>query len=168
MRDEDFYGLAAMEIAEKRHSIPLMAKAYALALGDPDKTRALYIGMRADQIKAEVVVLAANALKEEKERKADERVQQQQLEREQREAEKHRKREAAKDERRRIEIEAQRAGDAWSRNHAITYNATPPEGPEVSKKVAAPQPPYVPMSPQELEKTVEALKQSLKPPKGFL
>ena len=37
MRDEEFYGLAAHEIAERQFSQSLMAKAYALALGDAEK-----------------------------------------------------------------------------------------------------------------------------------
>ncbi len=37
------------------HSVSLMAKAYALAMGEPEKTRALYIAMRADQLKEEFV-----------------------------------------------------------------------------------------------------------------
>jgi hypothetical protein len=53
MKDEDFYGIAARELATRNHSEALMAKAYALALGDPEKTKSLYIGLRADQLKIE-------------------------------------------------------------------------------------------------------------------
>jgi hypothetical protein len=50
MRDEYFYGIAAQEIAQNKHCVGLMAKAYASALGDADKTKAFYIAMRASQL----------------------------------------------------------------------------------------------------------------------
>jgi hypothetical protein len=66
MNDEYFYGLAADELTTRTHSEALMAKAYALAMGDSDKARALYIGLRADQLKDEAARLISSSIAEEK------------------------------------------------------------------------------------------------------
>ena len=158
MRDEDFYGLALREVTEHQFSQPLMAKAYALALGDPDKTRALYIGMRADQLKAEAVTAIAL-----------ERERQKRLERERIEAEKLKKKLAAEGKRRQEEVEAQRVGDAWTHGDGIGYHhgtglqqETPTPGPEQKPQ------PHKSMTPEELEKTIQSLKEALNPNKSFL
>jgi hypothetical protein len=66
--DEEFYGKAASEIAERRHDRALMAKAFALAMGDQGKTHALYICMRVEQLKEEAALAAARAVTEQRER----------------------------------------------------------------------------------------------------
>lgn len=119
MRDEDFYGLAAREISERQFSQPLMAKAYALALGDPDKTRALYIGMRADQLKEEAATAAREAQAREKLRSSAEQAAREKAERQRVAAEKARKKEAEAARRRLQELETQRAGDAWQRGETV-------------------------------------------------
>jgi len=45
-----FYGIAAEEINRQAFDKDLMARAFAMALGDGDKTRAIYIGIRAERL----------------------------------------------------------------------------------------------------------------------
>jgi hypothetical protein len=149
MNDENYYGIAAREIVERRYDSALMAKAYALALGDPDKTRAFYIGLRADRLKEEAAIQAHEAQAQArrqvaKDRAAKEQSERQRLAAEHAAAEQARQRHAAEraaseaaerkrlaaekaarhaaDQRRRREeeIEAQKAGDAWRRSEAIS------------------------------------------------
>ena len=61
MPHQRYYGLAAAEIAQQRPDRDLFAKAYASAMGDAEKTKALYIGMRAEQIEKEEQASAARA-----------------------------------------------------------------------------------------------------------
>jgi DNA-directed RNA polymerase subunit K/omega len=50
MADEKYYGMAAKEIAAGTYDPDIMAKAFALALGETAKTHAIYIGMRAERL----------------------------------------------------------------------------------------------------------------------
>ena len=61
IRDEDFYGAAAEELAVGDVDKSIMAKAYALAIGDGEKTKALFIGFRADQFKEQAAAALAEA-----------------------------------------------------------------------------------------------------------
>lgn len=53
MPHDRHYGLAAQELAEQRPDRDLFAKAYALALGDAQKTKAIYIRERAPRLELE-------------------------------------------------------------------------------------------------------------------
>ena len=159
MRDEDFYGLAAREIAEQQFNQALMAKAYAFGLGDPDKTRGLYIGMRADQLKEEAVIFVRDAQARERLRKAAD-----QAAREESERQRVAKENAIKKARRRQqEIEAQRAGDAWERGEdrwvILSTNGSADKGSATSPP-PKPSQPSPPMSPEELDKVIESLKRA--------
>jgi hypothetical protein len=175
MRDETFYGLAAREIAERQFNQALMAKAYALALGDPDKTRALYIGMRADQLKEEASILAVNARARERQRKAAEDVAREEAERQRVAAEKKRKKDEDVARRRREEIEAQRVGDAWSRGESANNGQESPSKnrPPQNAEALKPSPstsskPSPPMSPEELDRIIESLKKAQNSKTSFL
>jgi hypothetical protein len=50
MPHDRFYGIAAEEIARHEVDKDLMARAYAMALGDAEKTKAIYIGIRAERL----------------------------------------------------------------------------------------------------------------------
>lgn len=50
MPHDRFYGIAAEEIARHEVDKDLMARAYAMALGDAEKTKAIYIGVRAERL----------------------------------------------------------------------------------------------------------------------
>ncbi len=160
--------MAAREIAEQQFSQPLMAKAYAIALGDPDKTRALYIGMRADQLKQEANAIITLAQAKEKERKTVENELQKKSEREREEVEKLKKKAAAEAERSRKEIEAQRAGDAWSRGESFSYHSAFPRVDAALPKLDEKPKPAPPMTPEELEKVIESLKEAQKSKRTFL
>lgn len=164
MRDEDFYGLAACEILEKTHSVGLMAKAYAAALGDAEKTKALYIGMRAEQLKVEFIanqkLARANAkrqkiveeearVKREKQAKAEEvaRKKQEHIARQKKEA-----------------SEAQFAEHAWS---GSGYQDPRPEPSILCPTLPSSSPPQPEatereelMSIEELDQIVESLKRA--------
>jgi len=58
MPHDRFYGIAAAELAEQRPDRDLLARAYALALGDPDKSKAIYIGIRAERLEEEAMETA--------------------------------------------------------------------------------------------------------------
>ena len=53
MPHDRFYGIAAVEIAEHRADRDLLARAYALAVGDAEKTKAIYILIRAERLEQE-------------------------------------------------------------------------------------------------------------------
>ena len=132
-----------------------MAKAYALALGDAAKTKALYIVMRVDQLQAE----AAASLVEDKKRREIEEVNRKEKEVERLADEKKRKREADDERRRREEMEAQRVGDAWSRSESLSKGYEPPHA---DKPAEPPKQPATPpgITPEELEKIIASLKQA--------
>jgi hypothetical protein len=67
MPHERFYGLAAAEIAERRPDCDLLAKAYAVAGGNAEKTKALYIGMRAEELEKEAKASDMRAARAERE-----------------------------------------------------------------------------------------------------
>lgn len=50
MPHDHFYGIAAEEIARHEFDKDLMARAYAIALGDAEKTKAVYISIRAERL----------------------------------------------------------------------------------------------------------------------
>ena len=58
MPHDRFYGMAAAEIAEQRPDRDLFARAYAMALGDSEKTKAIYIGIRAERLEEEAAQAA--------------------------------------------------------------------------------------------------------------
>lgn len=55
MAHDRFYGLAAEEIAQQRVDKDLFARAYAAALGDGEKSKAIYIGIRAERLEQEFI-----------------------------------------------------------------------------------------------------------------
>lgn len=59
MPHDRFYGNAAAELSEQKPDRDLFARAYALALGDPEKTKAIYIGIRAARLEEEAIAAAA-------------------------------------------------------------------------------------------------------------
>ena len=73
MPHDRFYGIAAEEIARHEVDKDLMARAYAMALGDADKTKAIYIGIRAERLEQ-----LACELVEERQRADEERRQEEQ------------------------------------------------------------------------------------------
>ncbi len=156
MRDEEFYGIAALEIAEQRFSQPLMAKAYAHAVGDPEKTKALYVLMRAAQLKEEGAIRHIEEV-------AARRTQE--LKRTVEEAQK--KQDAAAERRKREEIEAQLAADNWNRSEPDGYIW---ESPNTKKSEETPKAdrPTPSMSPEELEKAIESLKKVQGEKRSFL
>lgn len=50
MPHDRFYGIAAEEVSRQEVDKDLFARAYAIALGDPEKTKAIYIGIRAERL----------------------------------------------------------------------------------------------------------------------
>lgn len=166
MRDEDYYGLAALEITERRFDHPLMAKAFAHALGNANKTRALYIRMRADQLKKEATTLAREARKRERLQRAEEQAAKEVLERKLLAAEQIRRKEEEVAHRRKQELEAQRAGDAWEREATVQDRWSTSQSYGSGDTKSAESQPTKPsqrsssMSPEELDKIVEALKKS--------
>ncbi len=146
---DGLYGLAAQEITDQRFVHALMAKAYSLALGDPAKTKALYIAMRAEQLKEEREVASA---REAAGREANGR--------EGEAAQKRRQAELAAERRRREEAEAQRVGDAWSRGEFMTdgWGSAAASGRSEGTAVPTPPTPGPPLSLEELEKIIESQK----------
>lgn len=150
--DDAFYGLAAHEVADHRFVQPLMAKAYSLALGDPAKTKALYIAMRVEQLKAESQAASAR-----------EAAETEACERGERAAERRRQSELAAERRRRDEAEAQMAGDAWNRSESMggRWNSAAASGTSKASTAVTPPPPGPPLSPEELDRIIESLKKAL-------
>lgn len=60
-----YYGIAAEEVACQDVDKDLFARAFASALGDPEKTKAIYIGMRAERLEQMALEMAANRAREE-------------------------------------------------------------------------------------------------------
>jgi hypothetical protein len=147
--DDGFYGLAAQEITDQRFVHALMAKAYSLALGDAAKTRALYIAMRAEQLKEERELASA---REAAGREANAR--------EGEAAQKRRQAELAAERRRREEAQAQRMGDAWSRSEFMTdgWGSAAASGRPEGTAVPTPPTPGPPLSLEELDKIIESQK----------
>ena len=73
MLHDRFYGIAAEEIARQEVDKDLFARAFAMALGDPEKTKAIYITIRAERLEELAGEMAAVRAKEEVERKNRER-----------------------------------------------------------------------------------------------
>ena len=124
MPHDRFYGIAAEEIARHEVDKDLMARAYAMALGDADKTKAIYIGIRAERLEQ-----LACELVEERQRAEEERRQEEQ--RDARAAAEARAREARKQERDR-EDEKRRidAAAAAARREAAKPKEKPLPNPE--------------------------------------
>jgi len=64
-----FYGIAAEELARQEIDKDLFARAYALALGDAEKTKAIYIGIRAERLEELAHALAEARARDEAEAK---------------------------------------------------------------------------------------------------
>ncbi|MFA5263192.1 MAG: hypothetical protein WC378_05155 [Opitutaceae bacterium] len=75
MPHDRFYGLAAEEVARHEVDKDLFARAYAAALGDPEKTKAIYIGIRAERLEELARELVATSERENKERQRREQEQ---------------------------------------------------------------------------------------------
>ena len=73
MPHDRFYGIAAEEIARHEVDKDLMARAYAMALGDADKTKAIYIGIRAERLEQLACELVEERQRAEEERRQEER-----------------------------------------------------------------------------------------------
>jgi hypothetical protein len=73
MPHDRFYGFAAAELAEQRPDRDLFARAYAMALGDAEKTKAIYIGIRAERLEEEAIDAAHREAAIEKTRVQQER-----------------------------------------------------------------------------------------------
>jgi len=58
--------MAAAELAEQRPDRDLFARAYAIAFGDPEKTKAVYIGIRAERLEEEAIEAAQREAEAEK------------------------------------------------------------------------------------------------------
>lgn len=176
IQDEDFYGWAAHEIIQGTASQSLWAKAYALSNGDPDKTKAAYIRLRVPQLKEEAALLILETLNKEKQKAEAQKVAvENEAKLRQEKADRLRKIEAEekkqseekrKAEQRRLEeLEAQRAGEAWSRSESSirmtdSWIIRPPE-PPISKEDTSTQSAKdntPPMSPEERDKLIEILK----------
>ena len=166
MRDEDFYGLAVREIVERTFIEALLAKAYALALGDPEKTKALYIRMRADQLKEKAALLAADVRERKIKKEATEKASKKESVRQRAAAEKQKEKEEALARRRLAEAEAQRVGDAWSRGETQNRDWMAPSKNDSLEKAKEPNP-SPPMSMEELDKIVESLKKALNSKPSF-
>lgn len=69
MPHDRFYGIAAEEVARQEVDKDLFARAFALALGDPEKTKAIYIGFRAERLEELAREMAAIQAKKEAETK---------------------------------------------------------------------------------------------------
>ncbi len=142
MPEDRYYGIAAAEVAEQRPDRDLFARAYAIALGDPEKTKAVYIGIRAERLQEEADVRA------------------------QREAE--RKRVEAQKEKERL----QREKDAQSQRtfpQKLNIPTPQPPQPKVQSKPPCisrePTPKATPPQPQfydpEIERAVKAMREAL-------
>lgn len=73
MPHDRFYGIAAEELARQEIDKDLFARAYALALGDAEKTKAIYIGIRAERLEELAHALAESRARDEAEAKRRER-----------------------------------------------------------------------------------------------
>lgn len=74
MIDERFYGIAANEVSNQNVDQSLFAKCFAQALGEADKTKALYISARAERLAKVDQLERERSIRQEKERKvADKR-----------------------------------------------------------------------------------------------
>ncbi len=72
MPHDRFYGIAAEEIARHEVDKDLMARAYAMALGDADKTKAIYIGIRAERLEQLACELVEERQRAEEQRRQEE------------------------------------------------------------------------------------------------
>ena len=149
--DEILYGLAAQEIAEKWLNHDLLAKAYALALGDHDRTLAVYMRLRVEEMKNDLKNLEVRGAEEKRKREKEIRL-----------FEKQEKIRLEKERLQKERAEAQRVGDAWAREEALAGGWKAPIPKEVSKPSSEPNHQGPPITPEELKKLVESLKK-LKP-----
>jgi hypothetical protein len=170
--DEDFYGAAAQELLSHQVNQALFAKAFALALGDAEKTKALYIGMRSDQLKEGAVVEIAAAAQRAREAQRFAVLRHKQEEEARSLCERRQKEKEAAEKKRAEEEESMLAGRAWERSSRIDAGwsttqpaaapqVAPPARPAIPGKVVPPESIAPSDPPVPLEERIAAMEKAM-------